>query len=147
MLFVAFSLACFVIMPLRAAAQSSSSSSPVVATCKDGSSFTGKSRKGACRGHGGVASFQETPAAPSAPSASNSMSPTEPPAVSPVPTKPAMTPMAAGGGAGKVWVNTDSKIYHCPGDRYYGKTKQGEYMSESAAIAAGDKPDHGKPCK
>ena len=136
-LFAAFSLGCFMLVPLRAAAQSSGSAQ-VVATCKDGSTFTGKSRKGACRGHGGVASFQETPATPPAPAGSNSMSPAKP---------SAMAPMAAGGGAGKVWVNTDSKIYHCPGDRYYGKTKKGEYMSESAAVAAGDKPDHGKACK
>jgi hypothetical protein len=36
-----------------------------------------------------------------------------------------------------VWVNTDSGIYHQPGTRYYGKTKQGKYMSEADAIKAG----------
>jgi hypothetical protein len=36
-----------------------------------------------------------------------------------------------------VWVNTDSGIYHKPGSRYYGKTKQGKYMSESDAVKAG----------
>ena len=38
---------------------------------------------------------------------------------------------------GSVWVNTDTKIYHKAGDRWYGKTKHGKYMTESEAIAAG----------
>jgi hypothetical protein len=37
-------------------------------------------------------------------------------------------------------------VYHCPTDRYYGKTKSGKYLSESAAQAEGDKPDAGKKC-
>jgi len=45
--------------------------------------------------------------------------------------------MMSGGGSGKVWVNLSDGVYHYPGDRYYGKTKKGEYLSESAAMSAG----------
>jgi hypothetical protein len=36
-----------------------------------------------------------------------------------------------------VWVNTKTGIYHYEGERYYGKTKNGKYMTEKDAIAAG----------
>ncbi len=39
--------------------------------------------------------------------------------------------------AGMVWVNLDSGVYHKPGTRWYGKTKQGKYMTEADAIKAG----------
>jgi len=39
--------------------------------------------------------------------------------------------------SGKVWVNLDTKIYHREGERWYGNTKNGRYMTESEAIAAG----------
>ena len=51
---------------------------------------------------------------------------------------------AEGGGEGKVWVNTKSGVYHKEGDRWYGKTKQGKYMTEEEAIKAGYRADKEK---
>lgn len=48
---------------------------------------------------------------------------------------------------GQVWVNTDSKIYHCQGSQHFGKTKHGEYMQQVAAKAKGFKPAAGKECQ
>ena len=108
----------------------------VTATCKDGTAFTGTKRSGACRGHGGVQSWGE---------ASTATSPGAAPAPSTATTSQRTAP-SPGGGAGQVWVNTASKVYHCPGDRWYGKTKHGSYMSEAQAQAQGARPDHGKTC-
>src|SRR5436190_990454 len=47
---------------------------------------------------------------------------------------------APGGGHGLVWVNTESHIYHKEGSRFYGKTKQGKYVTEADAIKEGDRP-------
>src|SRR6266403_1738826 len=46
---------------------------------------------------------------------------------------------APGGGHGLVWVNTESHIYHKESSRFYGKTKQGKYVSEADAIKERDK--------
>ena len=46
----------------------------------------------------------------------------------------------------KVWVNTGSGVYHCPGTRWYGKTKQGEYMTQKQAQEKGHRPAYGKVC-
>jgi len=61
-------------------------------------------------------------------------------ATSAPPAKPNRKPAAKaapGGGRGLVWVNSKSNVYHCYGDRYYGKTKDGKYMTEAAARAMG----------
>lgn len=111
--------------------------------CKDGTYYSGAEKKGACRGHKGVKDwYADAPAAKPAPAA---------PAAAPAGTsRTTPTPAASaapGGGAGKVWVNTSTQVYHCEGDRWYGKTKSGEYMSEADARAKGFRPDHGKACK
>ena len=46
---------------------------------------------------------------------------------------------APGGGHGKVWVNTETHVYHKEGSRFYGTTKKGQYMTEAEAIKAGNK--------
>ncbi|MGC2527196.1 MAG: hypothetical protein WA639_05590 [Candidatus Acidiferrum sp.] len=58
-------------------------------------------------------------------------------ASSPSATKPAKP---AESGAGMVWVNTATGVYHKKGSRWYGKTKKGKYMLEEDAIKAGYKP-------
>jgi hypothetical protein len=140
--------------------------------CKDGSYTSVASKRGACAGHGGVKEWysntkpaKETAkskmAAPAkdatsttAPAAPASPTPSAKAAAAPAAAAPAAKSMAApaaaapaaGGGPGQVWVNTKSKVYHCSGSKWYGKTKEGEYMSEAAAKAAGNHPDHGKAC-
>jgi hypothetical protein len=51
--------------------------------------------------------------------------------------KPAAQQPRPANGGGMVWVNTQSGVYHKPGSRYYGKTKQGKYMTEADAKKAG----------
>lgn len=136
-------------------------------TCKDGSYSTGATKKGACRGHKGVqdwyASADGAGAAPVAPNgkmkhgAKDAAAAVATPAAPVIPaapaaavTKPSYTPPATaapGGGAGQVWANKGTKVYHCPSDRWYGKTKEGAYMSEADAKAQGYRADHGKACQ
>jgi hypothetical protein len=46
----------------------------------------------------------------------------------------------------RVWINTGSHVYHCPGTRYYGNTKSGRFASEAEAIGAGNRPAYGVRC-
>ena len=55
-------------------------------------------------------------------------------------------PQSQGNPNVRVWVNTSSGVYHCPGSRWYGNTKRGEYMSQKQAQEKGYRPAYGKPC-
>jgi hypothetical protein len=46
----------------------------------------------------------------------------------------------------RVWVNTDSGVYHCPGAEWYGKTKHGKYMTQKQAKEKGYHPAGNNPC-
>ena len=126
-------------------------------TCKDGTYTSAQSKRGACSGHGGVNAWYAdqkpagTPLAAPAPAPAAGAAPA--PATRPsTAAAPAEQPgklratTAPGGGAGKVWVNSASKVYHCPGDKWYGKTEKGSYMTEAAAKAQGDQPANNKTC-
>lgn len=144
----------------------------VTGTCKDGTTFSAESTRGACKGHGGIQKGDMSTAKEVAPASAAASAKVAAPATTattaPVgqPVKPAVvaTPAAAapvtnkatttpvtttapGGGVGKVWANSSTKVYHCQDDRYYGKTKEGEYMSIADAKAKGFHPSHGQDCK
>jgi hypothetical protein len=76
--------------------------------------------------------------------------PTSKPATPPAPaSKPATAPAPAAHTTtapttaqqppvkGMVWVNLDTKVFHREGDRYYGNTKNGKFMTEADAVKAG----------
>jgi len=121
------------------------------AQCKDGSYYSGAAKKGACRGHKGIQTWYG-PAATAAPAAAPAPAPATASAHATAAQKhakvaPAARTAAPGGGAGQVWVNTSTKVYHCQGDRWYGKTKSGSYMPEAQAKAQGFRADKGKACQ
>lgn len=62
----------------------------------------------------------------------SSQNPATPSAKTPTPSTSQGNP-----GPGMVWVNLNSGVYHYEGSRYYGKTKNGKYMSEADAVKAG----------
>lgn len=141
--------------------------------CKDGTYSTASSKQGACRGHKGVQTWYVADAGTPAKGGAAAMPAPKPAAAAPA-AMPATMPataapasassglgagkragpaanaaaktQAAGGGPGLVWVNTESNVYHCNGDTYYGKTKAGAYMSEADAKAKGARGERGKSC-
>jgi hypothetical protein len=47
----------------------------------------------------------------------------------------------------KVWVNTASGVYHCPGTRWHGATNEGIFMTQPEAQKKGYRPMHGTVCQ
>jgi hypothetical protein len=149
-----------------AAAAPAAGPKPANATglCNDGTYATSTSKSAGCRGHQGVKEWYAADAPAAAPAAAAAPAPktaaapmpaTAPAASAAAPaattkaspsSKAASMTQAAGGGPGLVWVNSDSNVYHCYGTTYYGKTKQGSYMSEADAKTKGAHADHGHAC-
>ena len=57
-----------------------------------------------------------------------------------------VTTQSAGSATVTVWVNTNSGVYHCPGTRWYGKTKSGQFMTQREAQSKGYRPAYGAVC-
>jgi predicted lipid-binding transport protein (Tim44 family) len=103
-----------------------------------------------CRAGTAAATPPAAPAQPTKPAAAPAAAPAPAPAAAPKPRETTAT-APAGGFANEalakarcptdtvVWVNENSKIYHFAGHKDYGNTKEGTYMCEKAATAAGNR--------
>jgi hypothetical protein len=79
-----------------------------------------------------------TPKPGAAPAASPTPAPTPAPAAKPAKsTASTATPAQPPPAPGMVWVNLTTKVFHRAGDRWYGNTKHGQYMTEADALKAG----------
>ena len=145
--FVSLALSMFYIVNVWAAPAPAPENA--TAQCKDGSYYSGANKRGACSRHGGIQTWYGNEVAkPLSSQTAPAQLPSGPPDQAPVvPSRErtAQAPISNGTNA-QVWVNTESKVYHCPNTHWYGITKQGQYMSESQARAQGYKPDHNKSC-
>jgi hypothetical protein len=115
----------------------------------------------ACRsGNESIPTAATAPPGPAAAPSYNAPAPTNyssapAPAPQQVPAEPPYSSLPTSMGAGEfasdqqartrcptdtvVWVNTRSRVYHFAGTHNYGHTKEGAYMCESDAKAAGDR--------
>lgn len=142
------SLAATILVSATGFAQTPAAPTGSTGICWDGTYTNTPSKKGACAGHKGVKDWFGQPTAAAPVKAATPATPAKPAAAASA-TKSTSMPTSAvpGGGAGQVWANAGTKVYHCQKDKWYGKTKHGTYMSEAEAKAKGFHPDHGKSCQ
>jgi len=121
--------------------------SPALAKTQAGSSDTSSSdttKKAKKKAKQDQAAADSSAAASSGPASKPATGSPAPASEAPKKTKAAASgaasssEIAAAQSSGKVWVNLDSGVYH-KGGRWYGKTKNGKFMTEADAKAAGYK--------
>jgi hypothetical protein len=113
--------------------------------------ITEKAYVAQCRGGAAPAQTTAAPARPTAPTAAP-VAPAPTATTSPAPARPSsVTPSQLGANEFPterrakarcpadtvVWANLPSRIYHFSDTRYYGQTRDGAYMCERDAVAAG----------
>src|SRR5258706_319419 len=94
----------------------------------------GAKRGGLNGNKGAAAPAAAPPASPGGPPPSPAVTARPAPAAHSTPAEEVAAPPS---GSGMVWVNLSSGVYHHEGDRWYGKTKSGKYMTEADAMKAG----------
>jgi hypothetical protein len=133
------------------------------AQCKDGTWSSERNRDAACSGHSGVRTWYgasgsptNTPAPammppqtypkPTPQQMPNAQTPTTGTQMGSRPTLPGGLSRKSGDGTSKVWVDRSTHTYVCEGERGYGTSAGGSYMSEGEALSAGDQPASGAKC-
>jgi hypothetical protein len=115
--------------------------------CKDGTYSVSTERKSACRGHQGMKKWYGDQATIGGAPANTVLLPAEAGMGSGNGKVEPEVPLGVKGGLrSNVWADTSTKVYHCSGDKLYGTTKHGKYMSEADAKSKGFRADHGKAC-
>jgi hypothetical protein len=79
------------------------------------------------------------PAASAAPAAPATTTKTAAKSTSAPKAAPTASDIADAKSKGMVWVNLNTKVYHPSGDKEYGTTKNGKFMTEADAKAAGNR--------